>query len=165
MCYYNTIFKYGVEKFCKDAEEAGASGLIVPDMPIEEEGEEHFFISCKKYNLNNIRVVSPASTEERLLKNAEVGNGFIYCTVLQGTTGAKKELDLEIGSYLKKVRKVFSMPIAVGFGISNRKQIKTLEPYADIAIVGSALIEVINKSQKKDIEKNVTKFLNNLQVE
>src|SRR5258708_27751991 len=70
MAYYNTVFTYGVQKFCRDAKEVGASGLIVPDMPIEEEKNEHFFKYCKKYNLHNIQVISPASTDDRLRKNA-----------------------------------------------------------------------------------------------
>ena len=80
MAYYNTVFKYGTEKFCKDAKIAGASGLIVPDMPIEEEQCEHFIKYCGKYGLRHIRVVSPASTNKRLMKNAKVANGFVYFT-------------------------------------------------------------------------------------
>jgi tryptophan synthase alpha chain len=80
MSYYNIVFRYGVEKFCRDAMIAGASGLIVPDMPLDEEEQEHFYAYSKKYNLHAIQVVSPASTEERLTKNAKVANGFIYCT-------------------------------------------------------------------------------------
>src|SRR3989338_7466936 len=77
MAYYNTVFNYGVEKFCRDAKEAGCQGLIVPDVPIEEEENEHFIAMCKKYHLFNIRVVSPSSTDERLTKNAEVSTGFV----------------------------------------------------------------------------------------
>ena len=89
MAYYNTVFRYGVETFCKDAKTAGAAGLIVPDMPIDEEQEEHFMRYCKKYDLHNIHVISPASTDERLKKNAAVADGFVYCTARQGITGAK----------------------------------------------------------------------------
>lgn len=141
MAYYNTVFSYGVEKFCRDAKEAGCQGLIVPDVPIEEEENEHFIALCKKFNLANIRVVSPSSTSERLKKNAKVATGFVYCMARQGITGARKELNPELVSYLKTVRKFFSIPIAVGFGISKKEHIQALKNHADIAVVGSALID------------------------
>ncbi len=164
MAYYNTVFKYGVEKFCKDAEFAGASGLIVPDMSIDEESEEHFLSFCRKYNLHNIQVISPVSTKDRLKKNAVVASGFIYCTARQGITGAKDKLDPSLTSYLDEVRKYFSIPVAVGFGISKQEHIKMLEPHADIAVVGSAVIDVINRSSKEDIEENISQFLGSLRL-
>lgn len=159
MAYYNTVFKYGTKKFCKDAKAAGAYGLIIPDMPIDEEDEEHFLFYCRKYNLHNIQVISPASTEQRLKKNANVSSGFVYCTAYQGITGAKNQLDPSISAYLKKVRAFFSVPIAVGFGISKKEHLEQLAPYADIAVVGSAIIDSINSSSRFDIEKNVGRFL------
>lgn len=159
MAYYNTVFKYGVEKFCQDAKKVGASGLIVPDMPIDEEDEEHFLFYCRKYNLHNIQVISPVSTEERLKKNASVASGFVYCTAYQGITGAKNQLDPTISAYLKKVRKYFSVPIAVGFGISKKDHLRKLAPYADIAVIGSAIIDVISKSNRENVEINVKNFL------
>jgi len=162
MAYYNTVFKYGTEKFCCDSKAAGAYGLIVPDMPIDEENQEHFFASCKKYNLHNIQVVSPASTDERLRKNAEVASGFVYFTAHQGITGVKEKLDPKLISHLKNLRKFFKVPIAVGFGISNRKQLEEITPYADICVVGSAIIYVINKSNEKNMKKNVANFIKNI---
>jgi len=162
MAYYNTVFKYGTEKFCRDSKASGVYGLIVPDMPIDEENQEHFFASCRKYNLHNIQVVSPASTDERLKKNANIARGFVYFTAHQGITGIKKHLDSKIISNLKNIRKFFSVPIAVGFGISKKEHIKKLTPYADIDVVGSAIINVIDKSNQKDIEKNIEDFIKNL---
>ncbi len=162
MGYYNTVFRYGVERFCKDASEAGASGLIIPDMPLDEEGEEHFFAACRKNELYAIQVISPVSTDERLKKNAESAEGFIYCAARQGTTGVTDTLDPGLARYLKKVRKYFDVPAAVGFGISKSEHVSMIEPYADIVIVGSALIEVINRSGKKDLEKNVGRFVREL---
>lgn len=162
MAYYNIVFKYGVEKFCRDAKNAGAYGLIVPDMPIDEESQEHFYEYCNKYDLNNIQVVSPASTNERLIKNAEVANGFVYFTARQGITGTKEELDPKLINQLKNVKKFFQIPLAVGFGISKKKHIEVIAPYADIAVVGSAIIDVINKSQPKKIEENIKQFIKNI---
>lgn len=164
MAYYNTVFKYGTERFCQDAKEAGAFGLIVPDMPIDEENEEHYLYYCKKYNLHNIQVISPASTDQRLKKNAKVASGFIYCTAHQGITGVKNQLDPAIGAYLRKVRKYFSLPLAVGFGISTKEHIVQLAPYADIAVVGSAIIDVINLSNEDNMEENVKSFINDLKI-
>jgi tryptophan synthase alpha chain len=165
MAYFNTVFNYGVENFCRDAQEAGASGLIVPDMPIDEEEEEGFYAACKKYNLYTIQVLSPTSTEERLKKNAEVANGFVYCTARQGITGAKDSLDPALVGYLQKMKKYFSIPIAVGFGISKKEHITALSGNADIAIIGSAVIDVINNSEKNEAHENVRRFFTELMVQ
>lgn len=164
MAYYNTVFKYGTEKFCKEAKRVGISGLIVPDMPIEEENCEHFMQSCHKYNLKHIRVLSPASTNKRLMKNAKVANGFVYFTARQGITGAKETLDPNIVDNLKRIKKYFSIPIAVGFGISKREHMQALKSYADIVVVGSAIIDVINKSSANNLEKNVASFIRSIKL-
>jgi len=165
MAYYNTVFRYGVEKFCKDSKAAGASGLIVPDMPLDEEKYEHFYQFAKESGLYPITVISPASTTDRLIKNAQVAGGFVYCTARQGTTGAKTELDPTLRAYLNKVKNIFSTPIAVGFGISKKEHIHALQGNADIAIVGSAIIDVIKNNDKKSRLDAVKQFINNLSIE
>lgn len=162
MAYYNTIFNHGVERFCFDAQEAGAAGLIVPDMPLDEEANEHFFEYCKKYNLYHIQVISPASTDERLQKNAAVANGFVYVTSRQGTTGAQESLDPKLRDYLAKAKKFLSLPLAVGFGISKREHLHMLKGHAAIAVIGSAIIDVINKSAKGEREQAVKQYLKQL---
>lgn len=165
MCYYNTVFAYGVKKFCKDAKDAGVSGLIVPDMPIDEESEEGFYAACKKYDLYTIQVVAPSSTYTRLRKNATIANGFVYATARQGTTGARDSLDPQIIAYLKKVKNVFDLPVAVGFGISKREHLQLLSGTADIAIVGSAVIDVIKKSGKNNVQENIRRFFKEIMVQ
>jgi tryptophan synthase alpha subunit len=162
MAYYNTIFNYGVEKFCKDAADAGCAGLIVPDMPLDEEGNEHFFKYCKKYNIHHIQVISPASTDERLKKNAKVANGFVYVTSRQGTTGAKDSLDPRLTTMLKKVRTYTDLPLAVGFGVSKKEHMQALNEHADIAVVGSAIIDVIKKASEANRTEAVQTFLTQL---
>lgn len=162
MAYYNTVFRYGVEKFCKDAAKAGAAGLIVPDMPIEEESNEHFFACCEKYGLIAIHVVSPASTDERLKKNAKVATGFIYATARQGITGVKNTLDPKLFVFIKRLKQHFNIPIAIGFGISQKEHIESLIGHADIAIIGSMLIDVISHSTKEAVKENVRKVLKSL---
>lgn len=162
MTYFNTVFKYGTKRFCFDAKKAGISGLIIPDIPIEEEHEEHFIKYCRQADLKNIRVISPASTEQRMKINAQVAEGFIYCTSRQGITGVGKKLDPDIARYLNTVKKYFKTPIAVGFGISKKQQVEALKDYADIIVTGSAIIEVINKSNKEDLEENIKNFINSI---
>lgn len=162
MAYFNTIFVYGVEKFCRDARLAGISGLIVPDFPIEEEGCEHLAKRAKINGLHLIRVIAPASTEVRLRKNSAVAGGFVYCSSRQGITGAEKELSSGLAKYLRKVKEIFNIPVAVGFGISTRSHIRQISLYANIAVVGSAIINVINKSKPNLAIENVEKFVRSL---
>lgn len=159
MAYYNTVFRYGVEKFCRDAAKAGAAGLIVPDMPIDEESNEHFYELCKKNNLVAIHVVSPASTDERLKKNAKLSTGFIYATARQGITGAKNVLDPNLFSFIKRLKQHFTVPIAIGFGISQKEHIESLVGNADIATIGSMLIDTISHSSKETMKENIIKVL------
>lgn len=161
MAYYNTVFKYGVEKFCQDAKQAGISGLIVPDLPIEENENEKFFEACEKNDLIHIQVISPASNTERLLKNKKVAKGFVYATARQGITDAKKGLDPKIAGYLKEVKSVFDIPLAVGFGISSRVRVDMIKDYADVAVVGSAVLDIMY-ANPKDYLNRVEKFLGEL---
>lgn len=158
MGYFNTVFKYGVEAFCRDAKKSGASGLIFPDFSIDEENNELFLYFSKKYGLHNIHVISPVSTNDRLKKNAKLATGFIYCTAHQGITGIKDRLNSDLNTYLERVKDFFTIPIAVGFGISKKEHLQALSNHADIAVIGSVLI--------KELEKNgtdgVKKFLQDL---
>ncbi len=180
MCYYNTIFNFGTEKFIKKAKEVGCDGLIVPDMPLEEEAQENFYAYCKKYEMSVIFVVSPVSSDTRLQAIARSsGSGqvhsvsseqasFVYATARQGTTGVQREnqesriKNQELLMFLKRVKKYFDIPIAVGFGISTKEQIEVIQGYADIAVVGSAIIEVVNSSE--NIQKGVEDFLSKLKM-
>lgn len=166
MSYYNILFRYnkgkdGVKNFCKDAASAGIQGLIVPDVP-PEENADGFWTYTKQYNLLAIPIVSPVSSNQRLkvIKNF-VKQGFIYCVSTTGTTGARKSLPPDLNSYLKKVKAEFKLPLAVGFGISTKEQVAAVCKIADIAIVGSAMIDQIRK-QKKSPEKAAFKFTREL---
>ena len=161
MAYYNNVFRYGVEDFCIEARDAGVSGLIVPDMPIDEEPMEHFIGNAERQGLYAIRLLSPASTPKRIMKNAGVARGFVYCTTHQGITGAKDSIDVGTISYLKKVKKSLGLPIAVGFGISKAEHVRAIAPYADIAVVGSAIINVIDKDPG-NAERNVGTFIGSI---
>ncbi len=148
MTYMNIPFTYGLEKFCKDAQIAGVNGLIIPDYNLELESIDHFQKIASKYNLILIRFVSLESAPERMkfiadgIKGAQ---GFVYCFSTQGITGARAELDNYLKKHLRKVRKYFSLPLAVGFGISSAAHIRSLRDASDIAVVGSAMIKAFEK--------------------
>ncbi len=161
MAYFNTVFNYGIEKFCEDSKQAGIKGLIVPDFPLEEESTEHFNDCLKQQGLLNIKVLSPASTEERIKMNSEVGTGFVYCTARQGITGAEKGFDSNVIKYLKTVRKYFNIPIALGFGISKKEHLEGMKGLADIAVVGSAILDIITLHPSNYLNK-VEGFLKDL---
>lgn len=144
MTYYNIVYNYGVEKFCKDAAKAGVSGVIVPDTARESAEHEGLLAACERYNLCNIVTLAPTSTPERIAKNAAIAQGFIYCMSRQGVTGTAQGFDDEIESYLERVRKRTSVPLAVGFGVSSVERLRVVAPYADIVVVGSAIINELS---------------------
>lgn len=158
MAYFNTVFNYGVSKFCFDAKKAGISGLIVPDAPIEEDEGEEFNKTCAQNKLFNIKVLSPASTEARIKLNSKIGTGFVYCTARQGITGADKGFDSNVINYLNTVKKYFDIPVALGFGISKRDHIEQVKGLADMAVVGSAILDIIVMNPKNYL-KQVERFL------
>ncbi|PIR13355.1 tryptophan synthase subunit alpha [Candidatus Falkowbacteria bacterium CG11_big_fil_rev_8_21_14_0_20_39_10] len=159
MGYFNTVLNYGTKRFCQEAARLGCSGLIFPDIPLEEESEEHFLEYTKKYNLSNIRVLSPASTIDRIKKNAKVANGFLYFVGRKGTTGAKTRLDKTLNINLRKIKKHIKIPIAVGFGISEVAHIKALVGKAEIAVIGSAVIDRYKKAKIGEELKEIKKFM------
>lgn len=145
MGYYNPVYRYGAEKFCKDAAAAGVDGLIIVDLPPEEEAELQ--PHAKTYGLAFIRLVAPTTPEERLsaiLKNAE---GFVYLISVTGITGTKAATAASLETLVKRVRKYTSLPIAVGFGIKTPTQAKEAGHHADAAVVGSALVKTLAESE------------------
>ncbi len=167
MSYYNLLFSYGgkpngLKAFCRDARNAGAQGLIVPDVPPEEKEEGYWDVS-RDYELLPVPLVSPVSSNARFKKIKKVApDGFVYCVSTTGTTGARKNLGRELKTYLRRVKKEFKLPIAVGFGISDRSHVQAVHPEADIVVVGSATIDIIRKSEPKKVSNNVTKFISSL---
>lgn len=163
MGYFNTVLQYGVEKFCADATKVGIAGLIIPDAPLEAAEHEGFLAACEKYDLHNIITLSPASTDERLQKNSPIASGFAYCMARQGITGVQDALSPQTANYLTRVRKHIQAPLAVGFGISQPAHIQALKGHADIAVIGSAIINILRDSPKENRQRMIKKFLKNLQ--
>lgn len=162
MSYFNIIYKYGTEKFCIKAKQAGCSGLIVPDIPLDEEPHEKFIDSAEKNNLIAIRVLSPASSERRLLLNATLAKGFAYLASHKGITGTKASFGLELDENIKNIKKFFNIPIAVGFGISEPEHIQFLKRKADIAVVGSAALKAYSEASETQKNYKLRLFIRNL---
>jgi tryptophan synthase alpha chain len=159
MGYFNTVFHYGTKQFCQQAAAAGAQGLIIPDVPYDEEGHEGFIAACKKVGLAQIRVLSPTSTPERIKANCQIAQSFIYCTAHAGITGTKSELSPATKKYLASVRRHTNLPLAVGFGISQPAQVKALIGSADIAVIGSAVIQEIAQNGVGSVHAFVSKLV------
>ena len=140
MSYFNIIHRYGVEAFCDMAKGIGVQGLIVPDYPLDEEEGNSLLVHCEKQDLALIQVVASTTRDKRLKKIAEAATGFVYCMARTGTTGKKTSISQETTDYLVNIRENTTIPLAVGFGLSERSQVDALQPDADIMIVGSALI-------------------------
>lgn len=160
MAYFNTVYQYGIDKFCADAKAAGISGLIVPDVPLEAAEREGFLEACQRHQLHNIITLAPTSSKARIKKNAAIASGFAYCMTQAGTTGTQATLDASVSNYLTSLRQDIQVPLAAGFGIRTNANIKAIAPYADIVVVGSALIDVIDAGQG-DLQ-GVEDFLNDL---
>lgn len=162
MTYFNIVHHYGVEKFCKRSAACGCYGLIIPDMPIDEEPQEKYLANCEKYGLKAIQVISPLTPERRLKMISKVAsaNGFVYCVSKFGTTGQSSELNPKLSNYLKKVKKYIKLPLAVGFGISSKAHVEAVHKEADIAVIGSKIINILNESGA-DLKK-VEEFLASL---
>ncbi len=160
MTYFNVVYAYGVEAFCKRAGERGVYGLIVPDMPLDEEDTEHYLAACNRHGLHAIQIVSPLTTVERLGQIATVATGFVYCVSRDGITGADTELNPNLSEYLRTVRQYIPIPLALGFGISTRDHVQLALNHADIAVIGSAVVNIYNKEKKlSDVEDFVTEIL------
>lgn len=143
MTYYNIVLQYGVENFCKDASEMGIKGFIIPDLPPEEGSD--FFKLADSYGLAPILIYAPTSTLPRMKELNESASGFIYCVARKGVTGQKTELNQEFSSYMKRCRQATPLPLAVGFGIASKKDIDQLRGQADIAVIGTKTIKLVNE--------------------
>ncbi len=143
MTYYNIIFKYGEERFFKDCQSAGIKGLIIPDLP-PEMGEE-FFQLATRYQVAPILIFAPTSTEKRMAELNTSAAGFIYCVARRGVTGKQSEFDDDFDTYLARCRAATNLPLAVGFGIRNRQDVAAITGKADIAVIGSETIRLVDE--------------------
>ena len=142
MGYYNPFLQYGLDKLAEDAAEAGVAGFIVPDLPLEESGPMRE--ACDKHGLDLIPLVGLNTSEERLAAYAASARGYVYFVSVLGTTGMRESLPTEIKDRLAVVRKLFTVPVALGFGIKSPKQLTAFGDLIDGVVFGSALIAHID---------------------
>ena len=155
MTYANVVFSYGTEHFIKKAAEVGMDGLILPDVPFEE--KEEFDTVCKQYGLDLISLIAPTS-HERITQIAKEANGFVYCVSSLGVTGTRTQITTDIGGMVKLVKAQKDMPCAVGFGISTPEQAKRMAALSDGAIVGSAIVRLV-ETYGKDSPPHVGEYV------
>ena len=142
MTYANVVFSYGSEKFIATCKEIGMDGLILPDVPFEE--KEEFQSICDRYDIDLISLIAPTS-ENRIAMIAKEARGFLYIVSSLGVTGTRTEIKTDLSSIVEVVRQNTDVPCAIGFGISTPEQAKKMAGLPDGAIVGSAIIKLLEK--------------------
>ncbi len=146
MTYANVVYSYGAEKFISTCQQVGIDGLILPDIPYEE--KEEFQDLCTKYDVNLISMIAPTS-ENRIAMIAKEAEGFIYLVSSLGVTGVRTEIKTDLASITEVIRQHTDVPVAIGFGISTPEQAAKMAAVSDGAIVGSAIIKVLDQYKQE----------------
>jgi tryptophan synthase alpha chain len=154
--YLNPIFQFGADKFHREAEAAGVNGLLILDLPPEEDLSE---LDCLKQsspgsrvaeqNVIHIRLIAPTTPPDRMKEIARNAQGFLYYVSREGVTGARDSISISLPQKIEELRKISDLPIAVGFGISNPDQAREVAQHADAVVVGSAIVDLIAKHGDK----------------
>lgn len=168
MGYYNPIYIYGVDRFSEDAANAGVDGLIIVDIPPEEDAELRE--PANKAGIDLVRLTTPTSDEQRLPALMEGASGFIYYVSIAGVTGTKSAASSNVADAITRIQKFSDLPIAVGFGIKTPEQAAEIAKVADAAVVGSAIVQVIADNvanndgikDSPDLRESVLKFVSEL---
>ena len=163
MTYYNPIYVFGTRNFCEESTRAGVDGLIVSDLPFEE--SEILRKACLATKIDYISLVPPNCSRERMSLTCSVSSGFVYCVSLTGVTGPRDSLPDDMFDFLSNVRRITDVPIAVGFGISKQDHIKQLKGKVDAVVVGSALVRMLQSSERRSQVQETSLFLGKLIAE
>lgn len=158
MTYANVVFSYGTERFLSACSDVGIDGLILPDLPFEE--KEEFQPACHKYGVDLISLIAPTS-ENRIAMIAKEAEGFLYIVSSLGVTGMRSEINTDLASIVDIVRQNTAIPCAIGFGISTPEQAKKMAGLSDGAIVGSAIIKLLEK-YGKDAPKYIGEYVKSM---
>ena len=158
MGYYNNILKYGKERFINDIDSAGIKGVIIPDLPYEE--DTTFYLQLKEKNLAGILLAAPNTSAQRLKYLGQKSTGFLYCVSLLGVTGDKKGPYSQLEKYIKLVRQQTNIPLGLGFGIDGPEKARRVSKFVDGIIIGSAFINIIasHQQQPQQMLKQVASF-------
>ncbi len=160
LVYFNSIYKYGIDKFLNNCRKCGIDGLIIPDLPVEERKELSGLM--KDYPIDLIPIVAPTS-EDRIKEIVSNAQGFVYCISSTGVTGMRESFEDNLSEFMDKFRKYTDTPLAIGFGIGDEKAIKNLKDLSDGLIVGSAIIKKVEEGiEAGGIEERVFLFVKKL---
>ena len=157
--YLNPIWQKGVKRFCDLAEDAGVDGALVTDLPIEEAGE--YLREMRMRHLASVFLAAPTSTDQRLRSITRASTGFVYAVSRTGVTGAQQQLPEDARKLVARIRRFTKLPVAVGFGISTPEQFKAVGEFASGAVVGSAIVQLIERNPGKEAEA-VAQFVRTL---
>jgi tryptophan synthase alpha chain len=158
--YFNPILRYGLERFCAAAERAGVDGVLITDMIVEEADE--YLESMDRHNLAPIFLAAPTSPDERLQRIAAASKGFVYAISRTGITGTRQTLAADAEQLVARLRRYTELPIAVGFGVSNSDHVAALGEFADAAVVGSAIVALIEQSTPAEAPNSIARFIKGL---
>jgi tryptophan synthase alpha chain len=158
--YYNPILRFGLERFCAQASACGVDGVLAIDMIVEESAE---YLNQLHHNgLKPIFLAAPTSSDHRLKMIAEVSDGFVYAISRVGITGAQQDLASDARRLVERLRRFTRLPIAVGFGISTPDHVAAVGEFADAAVIGSAIVALIEKSEPGKAPAAISNFLQGL---
>ncbi len=154
MTYFNLIFVYGVERFAEECSAAGVDGVIIPDLPLEE--EDMAVPALSKHEIALIRLAAPTSPRSRLEQIAKRTEGFLYAVTVKGTTGARSEYEEGVAGYLGELKDLSSAPVLAGFGVSTPGQVQELGKHCDGVIVGSKIVQSLADGKLDDIKELIS---------
>lgn len=157
MAYLNPIHAYGIEQFANDCKDAGVSGVIIPDIPLEE--EDLVANALSTHSIAFIRLAALTSTEKRLEEITKRSEGFLYAVSVTGTTGERVSYEDRVYSYLKKLKQLSNVPVLAGFGVSNPEQAKQLSSHCDGVIVGSKIVSLFHEGKDEEVQELIEKSL------
>ncbi len=160
--YYNPFFRYGEDAFARDAVAAGADAVLCTDLPPEEAGD--LVAACRRHGLDNIFLLAPTSTPERMEAVANYASGFVYVVSVTGVTGARSAAPVGIGELVSRAREATRLPIGVGFGISTAEQAAAVARDAELVVVGSALVRRMHEAGPAGAVEAARSFIRELRT-
>jgi tryptophan synthase alpha chain len=159
--YWNPVLRFGVERFCETAKTVGIDGALITDLTVDE--SEEYATVMRSSDLATIFLAAPTSTDERLRAIAHASRGFIYAVSRTGITGPQKQVSEDAKQLVARLRRFSQLPIAVGFGIANAEQFQAVGTFADAAVVGSAIVQIVEQSGSNAAGK-VSEFIRELKM-
>ena len=160
--YLNPVVRLGMKEFCAKAAEAGADGVLLTDMIVEEAAE--YLSAMKANNLAPVFLAAPTSPDARLKAIAENSQGFVYAISRVGITGTQSSLTSDASQVVTRLRQFTKLPIAVGFGVSNAEHVRAVGEFADAAVIGSAIVQLIEKTDPSEAAAAVGRFVAGLRA-